>query len=205
LRAIAERDGAPVERFSLTPGSLEDFEAASPLAVGLGVTRASTSSSNAAVGLAEEGGLAGERDLNVRVEMRDGVVPWAQWVQVRLPLAASGGLAPSSRLRLQVSSNGPRVLRINIDSTGYSDRDASGELGWDIALDGTRQQLDLELSSATFPDWGQAVPDSAADILANATGLLLEPAAEGRDDDGWLGPGVVDMGELHLDDVELVP
>jgi len=141
----------------------------------------------------------------VRVEMRDGVVPWAQWVQVRLPLTASQGLGPSSRLRFRVSSNGPRVLRINIDSSAYSDREASGELGWDLELDGTPQPLDLELSSASFPDWGEAMPDSAADILANATGLLLEPAAEGRDGEGWLGPGVVDVGELHLDDIELVP
>ncbi len=205
LRAIAERDGVPIERFDLTPGGLEDFEAASPLAVGLGVTRASTPTSNVAVTLAEGGALDGERDLQVRVELRDGVVPWAQWVQLRLPLATSTGLGPSSRLRLRVSSDGPRVLRINIDSSAYSNRDASGELGWDIELDGTTQDLDLDLASATFPAWGEAVPESPADILAQTTALLLEPAAAGRDEDGWLGPGVVDVGELHVDDVELVP
>ena len=203
LRTLAERDGAPVERFRLTPGSVEDFEAASPLAVGLGVTRDSTSTSSVAVALAENAALAGARDLHVHVEMRDGENPWSQWVQIRLPLADSAGLGPSSHLRFRVSTNGARVLRINIDSTAYSNRDASGELGWDLELDGTAQPLDLELASATFPDWGEAVPDAPADILANATALLLEPAPEGRDEDGWLGPGVVDVAELHLDDIEL--
>ena len=54
-------------------------------------------------------------------------------------------------------------------------------------------------------DWGEEVPDSLEEILANATGLLLEPAAAGRDDEGWLGEGVVDEGELHLDDLQIVP
>jgi len=205
LRAIAERDGVPVDRFRLTPGGVEDFEAASPLAIGLGVTRNATSTSNIAVGLSESGAIAGERDLTVRVEMRDGVVPWAQWVQARVPLAESAGLAPSSRLRFNVSSSEPRILHIGIDSSAYSNRDASGELGWDIELDGSMQPIDLELATATFPDWGEEVPDSVEEILANATGLLLEPAAAGRDDEGWLGAGVVDEGELHLDDLQLVP
>ena len=205
LRAIAERDGAPVDRFRLTPGGVEDFEAASPLSIGLGVTRNATSTSNVAVGLSEEGALTGQRDLTVRVEMRDGVVPWAQWVQVRVPLAESASLAPSSRLRFNVSSSEPRILHIGIDSSAYSNRDASGELGWDIELDGSMQPIDLELATATFPEWGEAVPDSIEEILANATGLLLEPAAAGRDDEGWLGAGIVDEGEMHVDDLQLVP
>jgi spore coat protein H len=205
LRAIAERDGAPIERFSLTPGGVEDFEAASPLAVGLGIARNATSTSDIAVSLSEGSALGGEHDLSVRVEMRDGVVPWAQWVQVRLPLAESAGLAASGHLRFRVSASGPRVLHIGIDSSAYSNRDASGEIGWDIDLDGTTQPIDLELASATFPDWGEAVPDTIEEILANATGLLLEPAAAGRDDEGWLGAGVVDVGEIHFDDIELAP
>ena len=155
------------------------------------------------VALAEAGALGGVHDLQVHLQMRDGAVPWAQWVQVRLPLATSAGLAPSSRLRLRVRSNGPRLMRINVDSSAYSDRDTSGDLGWDVELDGTSQLLELDFADATF--WGEAGVDSPADILAETTALLLEPAAAGRDGDGWLGAGVVDSGELHVDDIELLP
>jgi hypothetical protein len=196
LRAIAGRDGVPVDRFRLTPGGVEGFEAASPLAIGLGVTRNATSTSNIAVGLSEGSAIAGEHDLTVRVEMRDGAVPWAQWVQVRVPLAESAGLAPSSRLRFNVSSNEPRILHIGIDSSAYSNRDASGELGWDIELDGSMQPIDLELATATFPDWGEEVPDSIEEILGAP--VILGFAESGTLEHPWHGI-LREMELVHAD------
>jgi hypothetical protein len=204
-RALAERDGQPLERFALVPGQLTDFESVSPLSIGLGVTKSSTPETRLQVALGSEGALRGARDLRASFEFRDGDTAWSQWAQIRLPLATTTTLSTSSSVRLLVRADRARDLRISLDSLAYTDRASSGEVGWDVQLDGSLQELILELSSASFPSWGLPVPESVASILASASALLFEPAATGRGEEGFLGAGVSDVGEIRIDEVQLLP
>jgi spore coat protein H len=205
LRALAERDQQPLRRYTLEPGALEDFESTSALEVGLGISRSSTSQTRLRVELGQTAALAGERDLRLEVEFRDGQSPWSQWAQVRVPLAAASDLSDSQSLRLLVRSDSVRSLNIALDSDAYTDVEESGRASWDVELDGSTQEIVLDLASASFSAGGDLVPESLDDVLASVTALLFEPGAEGRSEDGYLGAGVSDSASIQLDEIQFVP
>jgi hypothetical protein len=203
LRALAERDQQPLRRYSLEPGSINDFESTSTLELGLGVSHTSTSQTRLRVALGQTAALSGERDVRLEVEFRDGQNPWSQWAQVRVPLAAATDLSESQSLRLLVRSDTARSLTIALDSDAYTDVEESGRASWDVELDGSTQEIVLDLADASFS--GDLVVETLEDVLASVTALLFEPGAEGRSEDGYLGEGVSDSANIQLDDIEFVP
>jgi hypothetical protein len=74
-----------------------------------------------------------------------------------------------------------------------------------VELDGSTQELVLDLESASFSAGGDLVVETLDDVLASVTALLFEPRAEGRSEDGYLGEGVSDSVNIQLDDIEFVP
>jgi spore coat protein H len=205
LRALAERDQQPLQRYRLEAGALNDFESTSELALGLGVSRSSTSQTVLRVALGQTDTLGGERDLRFEFEFRDGTAPWSQWAQVRVPLATATDLRGRQSLRLLVRSSAPRLLKIALDSAAYSDVGESGRASWDVELDGTVQELVLDLHNASFSAGGGLVHETLDDVLESVTALLFEPSAKGRNEDGYLGDGITDSGSLQLDQIEFVP
>ncbi len=205
LRSIAERDEQPVGRFALTPNALEGFESTTELELGLGVLRSSTPETTVAVALEQAGALAGAHDARLSFEFRDGLVPWSQWAELRMPFAGVADLSRSSSLRLVVRSDRPRMLRISVDSPAYTDRDLSGTVSWDVQLNGSPQELELSLSDTGFSGGGTLVPERLNDVLASATALLFEPFAEGRGEEGYLGAGMSDSGSIQVDEIQFTP
>jgi hypothetical protein len=203
LRALAERDQQALRQFTLEPGALADFESTSALELGLGVSGSSTSQTRLRVVLGQTAALSGERDLRLEVEFRDGQNPWSQWAQVRVPLAAATDLSESQSLRLLVRSDTVRSLTIALDSDAYTDVEESGRASWNVELDGSTQEIVLDLADASFS--GDLVVETLEDVLASVTALLFEPGAEGRSEDGYLGEGVSDSANIQLDDIEFVP
>jgi hypothetical protein len=191
LRAATERDLQPIERFALAPGALNDFESTSELGLGLGVTRSSTPETTIAVALQQTGALGGQRDMRIGFEFRDGPEPWSQWAQLRVPFAAVTDLRQRSSLRLLVRSNGPRLLRVSLATATNTDTDVSGTVSWDVQLDGSLQEVVLSLASATVPPGPGTLND--------------EPAAGGRGEGGYLGPGVIDAGTIQVDEIQFLP
>jgi spore coat protein H len=205
LRTLAERDQEPLQGYRLDADVLNDFEAASELEVGLGVSHSSTSQTRLRVALGRTGTLSGERDLRLELEFRDGAEPWSQWAQVRLPLATTSDLNERQSLRLLLRSDVPRSLNIALDSEAYTDVGASGRASWDVELDGSLQEIVLDLEDASFSAGGDLVPETLGDVLTSVTALFLEPSAEGRSAEGYLGDGVSDAGSIQIDEIELVP
>jgi hypothetical protein len=200
LRAVAERDRVVIERFVLAPGALNDFEATTELELGLGVSHASTPETTFEVSLSELGALAGEHDMRLAFEFRDGPGPWSQWAQLRIPLATVTDGSPRSTLQLLVRSDGPRILRISLDDAVDADTGQWGTASWDVQLDGSLQALTLNVSSATFLEGTTATPETPS-----TTTLSFEPAAEGRREDGYLGQGISDVGIIQVDEIQFLP
>jgi hypothetical protein len=205
LRALAERNQQPLEGYRLDAGALNDFEATTELELGLGVSRSSTSQTRLRVALGQTSAIAGERDLRFELDFQDGAEPWSQWAQVQVPLATTSDLNERQSLRLLVRADVPRSLNIALDSEAYTDVGASGRASWDVELDGSLQEIVLDLQAASFSAGGDLVPETLEDVLASATALFFEPSAEGRSEDGYLGAGVSDSGNIQIDEIEFVP
>ncbi len=205
LRALAERAEEPLQRYRLDPDALNDFESTSELELGLGVARSSTPQTLLRVALGQTGTLGGERDLRFELQFRDGPTPWSQWAQVRVPLVTASDLSDRQSLRLLVRSDTPRSLNIALDSDAYSDVGASGRASWDVELDGSLQEIVLDLQDASFSAGGDLVPETLDDVLASVTALFFEPSAEGRSEEGYLGDGVSDSGNIQIDEIALLP
>jgi spore coat protein H len=207
LRAGAERDGNDVERFRLDVDALNDFEAATPLGLRLGAAPLSAPESSFDVALGQGDALAGHGDLVLSFEFRDSREPWAQWARLTLRFGAAGSIDLNAKatLHLVVQADAPRTLRISFDSASYTQPESGATFGWDVSLDGTRQEIDLPLSSATYPSWGPVVPETRQSVLARATAVLFDPAAAGRNDDGYLGAGKTDPGQIRIDEIQFLP
>jgi hypothetical protein len=59
------------------------------------------------------------------------------------------------------------------------------------------------VQSAALPE-GVTLPETLADVLLYANGILIDPIVEGLGEDGYLGPGRSDIGWLRIDDIELL-
>lgn len=103
-----------------------------------------------------------------------------------------------SALRLSVRSC---TLFIGFDSSRYSQPETGAAYGWEVAVGSATQQIVLDLSTAAFPVWASAVPETRDDVLGAATALLFDPVAGGRNDLGFLGSGVSDPGEIRIDSI----
>jgi hypothetical protein len=78
-------------------------------------------------------------------------------------------------------------------------------LGWDVALDGTRQEVELALRSATFPEWAPELPDTFDSAFVSIVALLVDPIPLGRNEAGYLGSEQIDAGRIRIDDIQLLP
>jgi hypothetical protein len=210
LRLRAERDGEVVVRTRLDPSALNDFESATPIGVKFGVSAVSAPDTQFQIALgAAETVLGGQRDLELGFEFRDAREPTSQWLRYTLPFnrTVPVDLNQKSRLRLVLQADAPRRVRISVLSSNYTEvpSGTSASFGWDVALDGSRQVIELELASASMPESGAGLPDVLSDVLAYGAALLIDPAVKGVNAEGYLGAGVSDRGSLRLDEIQFLP
>jgi spore coat protein H len=210
LRLRAERDGEQVVRSRLDSNELTDFESASSLGVKLGISAASAPDSDFEVELGTgEAVLGGQQDLVLGFEFSDAREPRSHWLRYTLPFNSPDAvdLNQKSAVRLVLQADAARTLRIGILSSNYSQAPSatSPSFGWDVALDGTRQVIELPLASASMPESGAALPDILSDVLAYGAALLIDPLVQGVNADGYLGTGVKDRGSLRVDEIQFLP
>lgn len=205
-RVLAEQEGESLPRFRLDSESPNDFEATTPLGLQFGVVWQRELENAVAVRLDEGGALRGQRGLHLSFEFAANAKPPTSWVRLALPFAGDVvDLRGKSRLRLLVASDVPRTLRIGIDSAVYTRPESHAVFGWDVAVDETPRVVELSLSAASYPVPGPEVPETLADVLANASALLLEPRPVERRDRGRAAAHARDPGWIRVDHIELLP
>jgi spore coat protein H len=200
LRLRAERDGQDARGFRMRVDAPADFEAANPVGVQLGVLGLAAPESSFEVTLGEAGALGGARDLDLSFTFA-GAAPESRWARFALRFDAESGhidLTRMSALRLVVQADAPRVLRISFASSNYSQfqTGTTATLGWDVSLDGTRQQVELPFSAAAFPESVGDLPDTLESVLGYARGLQFDPLPLASDQ--------VDSGQIRIDDIQII-
>lgn len=209
LRLRADRDGDDTRIFRIGIDALTDFEAATDVQLQLGISAETAANTDVAVALGEAGALSGARDLRLSFDFRDGVDPHDHWARFSLRFDPPNAidLRGKSGLRLVLQADAPRAVRIGFHSSKYSQvpSGTTPTLGWDVVLDGTRQELELPLRSVTFPEWAPELPDTFDSAFGDIEALLIDPLPNGRNDAGYLGPDKVDSGEIRIDDIQLLP
>lgn len=209
MRLRAERDGQDARIFRIGLDAVTDFEAATDLGLKLGISAESALNTSVAVALGDAGALGGARDLRLSFEFRDGVEPRDQWARFGLRFDPPNALdlRGKSTLRLVLQADTPRTVRIAFHSSNYSQVPAgtTPALGWDVALDGTRQELELALQSVSFPEGAPELPDTFDSAFGAIELLLVDPIPVGRNDAGYLGPDQTDSGQIQIDDIQLLP
>jgi spore coat protein H len=206
-RAMAEHDGTPLPHFRLAADGINDFESISPLTLQLGVDRQTAPETRVAPAIREGIALDGQRDLEMSFAFPPGGEAEERWVRLRLPFDGDLiDIGAKTSLRLVIQSDGPRTVRIGIDSDVYSSGVFGGPVfGWDVVVDGTRQTIELPLATASYPASAPPVPETLADVLGRATALLVDPQRVGPSGGALPSSSAPDSGRIYLDQITLSP
>jgi spore coat protein H len=209
LRLRVERDGQDARGFRMNVDAPTDWEAATAVGVKIGVLGRAAPESSFEVRLGEAGALGGARDLDLSFTFPGDAEPESRWARIALRFDVERGdvdLTAVSALRLVVQADAPRLLRISFSSSNYSQYQTgtTPALGWDVRLDGTRQQIELPFSAAAFPEWAGDLPDTLESVVSSARGLQFDPVPLALGSDNPLGAGQIDSGRIRIDDIQLI-
>ena len=190
MRMRSEQEAPTVALSRIETELPNDFEAATPVGVSLGILGRSSAESNFAVTLGKGPALGGERDAQLTFVLREGEQD-APRVRFALPFNSPDpiDLSSKSTLSLTLQSDAPRTFRFSLDSGGYSQYMSADTFGWDVSTDGSRQTVELPIDGARLPE-GTTLPDTLSTILASGTGILIDPAFLGTHD----APDATDRG-----------
>lgn len=208
-RARARRHGVTPAALDLSPTAVNDFEALDDEVLTLlpsfsnpgTTTRVSLASAAEPV----QPALEGEKSLLLAFEYRnDGQKPWGQWTNLALgfrdrPL----DLSERTGIRLTLRTDGPRTVRVDLDSRLYEASNEGIKFGWEIAATSEPLTIELSFASASLPVWAHATADQLPAIRQRVDGLAFQPMCNGRDAGGLLPEGMGDPGFLELDAIEL--
>lgn len=204
-RVWSERDGT-LEAFRLTADAPNDFETTDPLSLQLGVERQTGIHGLLLPSLERTAALGGQHSLLLTFRIgleRDGVIPWSR-VRLVFP-TPTVDLTGKSGLRLKIQAESRRVVRIALDSGGYSQPGSELVLGWDVPVDTVAREIELPFSTASFPPGAPEMPETPTDVLSSVLGLLLhlEPVERHNPVSGHLH--AADAGRIRIDDIEFLP
>jgi len=203
-RAVAEQDGDRLPHFRLALDGMNDFEATTPLGLQLGIDRQVAGGSRVMPAIETNDALDGERDLGVAFEFPTSLAE-ERWARLRLLLAGDlVDLNGKTGVRLELESDAPRDVRIGIDSALYALYESRAVFGWDLALDGSRQTIELSFADARYPEWGVDAL-TLAEALSQATALLIEPRVDERKDRGERSADATDRGRIRIDRIVFTP
>lgn len=203
-RLHALMNGMPLTAFGIAADSVSDFEEVSSLSLTLGSALYAAPSTSALHGLSTDFPLGGAQDLLLDFTFRDEPSGgFNQWVS--LALLMTGGvvdLSAYSGLRFDLIAEGPREVRVDLDSFLESGRDQGIRPGWNISATSEVQTFTLHFEELAVPVWATDPGDDLARILASVSGLVLQPQVNGRNADGQLGADVSEEGFLQIDNIE---
>ncbi len=203
-RLLALRDREPLTPFGILPGAVMDFESVGGLSLTLGSLLYSAPNTSAQHLINSISPSAGANDLRLEYIFRDEPTgTWNQWIALNLLM--EGGvqdLSSFSGLRFDIVAEGPREVRVDLDSALESGRNEGIRPGWLIYVTEEVQTISLDLADLAVPDWAVDPGDDLAAILQTVSGLILQPQAAGRDSSGLLGADVEDTGFIQIDNIE---
>jgi spore coat protein H len=204
-RARARRNGLTPAALDLSTSAPNDFENLDETLVTL-VGSFSNPNTTTAVALTGDPALEGLQSLRLSFEYRDEPGrPWAQWTN--LPLAFQGrpvDLSQREGIRLTLRTDGPRVVRVDLDSRLYEAGVEGIKFGWEVTTSSEPLSVELRFADAGLPVWARATSDQLATIRARVDALSFQPMCNGREAGGGLLPeGASDAGFLELDSIQV--
>jgi spore coat protein H len=205
-RAKARRSGHTASALDLSTSSVNDFEALDDQVLAL-LPSLSNSATTTRLALTSgaEPALEGLQSLLLSFDYRnEGVVPWSHWISLNLPFQARPvDLSAPTGIRLTLRTEGPRTVRIDLESLLYEASVEGIKFGWEVAGSSTPLTVELPFANAKLPVWARATGDELAVIRSRVDGLAFQPLCNGRDSAGLLPEGTADTGFLELDAIEL--
>jgi spore coat protein H len=200
------RDGKSSTPFALTAPGVTDFEGATPLPFLLATSSQGNVTSGVVHDLNRRSPLTGAADARLDFELRNdsdapGAEGFSQWAALTLPTARPTDLSTLRRIRVKLSSDNIRSVRIELASTTYSDPEEDPRYGWTVLTSQNPEGHVLTVSSAVLPDGAQQGAVPLAHVLTGVTGLVITPDARGRNEAGLLPVGKSDIGFVQLDDI----
>ncbi len=193
--------------FGLAVPGLTDFESATPLSFLLATSSESNVRSSAFHDLNRSRAIGGGADARLEFELHnDSNDPTAgafsQWAMLRLPLQ-SPSLAGLRRIRLRMTADNIRSVRVELGSPAYADPESSERYGWQVLAGQQVDEAVLDLRDLTLPDGSHQGPVPLAQILGSVDALIISPEPRGRSDEGLLPAGKSDVGFVEIDDVSI--
>jgi hypothetical protein len=207
-RARARRNGLTPAALDLSTSAPNDFESLDETLVALlgSFSNPNTTTAVALTSAPGEPALEGLQSLRFSFEYRDEPGrPWGQWTN--LPLAFQGrpvDLSQREGIRLTLRTDGPRVVRVDLDSRLYEAGVEGIKFGWDVAASSEPLTVDLRFSEAKLPVWARVTADQLSVIRQRVDALSFQPICNGREAGGGLLPeGASDAGFLELDSIQV--
>jgi hypothetical protein len=152
-----------------------------------------------------ETALEGLQSLLLSFDYRnEGVIPWSHWISLNLPFQGRPvDLSTPTGIRLTLRTEGPRTVRIDLESLLYEASVEGIKFGWEVAASSTSVTVELPFAEAKLPVWARPTGDELPVIRTRVDGLAFQPLCNGRDSAGLLPEGTADSGLLELDAIEL--
>jgi hypothetical protein len=214
LDRIRRRGAALAQEGSAQPLVLDlervnDFESVSSIDLWESVEARGNARTRRAHDISSERPLAGAADLRFAFEFRDDSAEpesrWLQWARLKLPLEErSVDLTGIRGLRLKLRGDGPRDLRIDVESRAYAGAPRGVRYGWTVRVSREARDVTLPFDELAVPAWAEPLAKPPSEVLNRVTGISLNPQPRGRLASGYFAPGVADSGLLHVDDIEFV-
>ena len=205
-RAKARRSGHTASALDLSTTSVNDFEAldAEVLALLPSLSNSATTT-RIALTSGDELALEGLQSLRLSFEYRnEGVLPWSHWISLNFPFQGRpADLSAPTGIRLTLRTEGPRTVRIDLESLLYEASVEGIKFGWEVAGTSSPLTVELPFADAKLPVWARPTGDELAVIRTRIDGLAFQPLCNGRDGGGLLAEGTADIGFVELDAIEL--
>jgi hypothetical protein len=112
-------------------------------------------------------------------------------------------LSAHTGIRLTLRTEGPRTVRIDLESLLYEASIEGIKFGWEVAASSTPLTVELPFADARLPSWARATRDELPVIRTRIDALAFQPLCNGRDSAGLLAEGTADTGFLELDAIQL--
>jgi hypothetical protein len=205
-RARARRSGHTASALDLSTSAVNDFEALDEEVLALLPSLSnSATTTRLALTTGAETALEGLQSLLLSFDYRnEGVIPWSHWISLNLPFQGRPvDLSTPTGIRLTLRTEGPRTVRIDLESLLYEASVEGIKFGWEVAASSTSVTVELPFAEAKLPVWARPTGDELPVIRTRVDGLAFQPLCNGRDSAGLLPEGTADSGLLELDAIEL--
>lgn len=128
---------------------------------------------------------------------------YSEWAGFTLQFASTPDLTELKEIKINLSSDSQRSLRVYLSSPVYSRHDVSVQYGWNISVTPKNKIFTFRMSEIAYPSWGKPDdPELLDSVLVSSTGLGFNPGANFTSD-GELKI-LPDSGFLKVDNIKFI-